>query len=453
MEDGRRRDPENDDAPYLPERYRRQVAARKQRRLIQKILIAGSIVVMAAVIGLVFLGTFSGVQQLPTPTALPVTTPLMATGSPVHTNNGIQIQSNTSTDIGTDVVTANPTIVLGSGLKTRTDTGMVPPDTAISLARLEFPAPVYTIARVNLTDQSGRDLYEFVILNNGDQNQSGNRRVFIDAFNGEPYTLGQESAKITPEQVKRIASTAFPYLKPDQIRARYLDIQDTPRSWNFLLVKENTVILSGSLDAETGQIISFTRPVSMTGRPADPVLSLPDARKIADQMITGWNGPLPINMSSGQYESPDDTYSPAAGQYIFKYNRIVQDMPCDEDGFTVGVDSVSGNVTSYERRWSDPDSAFSVASQPVVTKREATFAILRKIKEIAPETVNNVRILSAQIQWKDRHAPGVTPRPGTISLAWKVTFDDDIRASNPPVPATGWVDAQTGAIIDMEYQH
>jgi hypothetical protein len=52
------------------------------------------------------------------------------------------------------------------------------------------------------------------------------------------------------------------------------------------------------------------------------------------------------------------------------------------------------------------------------------------------------------------HPPGVIPRPGSISTAWKVQFDDDIiRSQEWPMPGTGWVDCRTGKILDFYYQH
>jgi hypothetical protein len=440
----------DDDAPYLPERYRRQVSARKQRRLVRKILVAGSIVAVVAVMCIIFLGNISGTAQQSLPKIPAATAPPQTTAP--QTGEQFRAQSNTRTDNASGPAT--PAIARGSGLQALTEAGVLPLDSAIDLIRLEFPAPAYTIASVNLTEQSGRKLYEFMILGSTGSENSGSIKAGIDAVTGEPYTSGQQSATITAEQVKRIAGTSFPSIQPDQIRVRYLNFPDRSHSWEFFLVKDNATILTGSMDTETGQIASFSRQISMTGRPAAPLLSLPGAQKIADQAIAGWNGPLSINMSNGQYESTGDSGSPVAGRYVFEYNRIVQDIPCDEDGFTVAVDSVSGNVTAYERRWSDPDNAFSVASEPLVIKREATFAILQKAKEIAPESVSSVRILSAELLWKDKHAPGVTPRPGTIPLAWKVTFDDDIlRAGQTPIPATGWVDARTGAILDTDYHH
>ncbi|MFA6226446.1 MAG: hypothetical protein WC620_09830 [Methanoregula sp.] len=132
----------------------------------------------------------------------------------------------------------------------------------------------------------------------------------------------------------------------------------------------------------------------------------------------------------------------------------MNDIPCEEDGFIAGVDSVTGEITAYERHWSASDNAFSVTSEPLVLKREATFAGLQRAKETYPESVNGLRIDATEIKWMDRHSAGVTLRPGSIPLAWKVTFDDDIiRANRSAQPATAWVDAQTGSILDFEYQH
>ncbi|WP_321506565.1 hypothetical protein [uncultured Methanoregula sp.] len=450
MDSGRTRDHEDDNAPYLPERYRRHVNARRQQKLIKKILIVAAAIVVILAFGLVLSGGFSGLQV----PALPALPPSQATPATPASSISPKVTATVSPDVNITVPAA-PAIVLGPGIQEGSaDSGLLSLETAIDLMHLEYPLPDYTLASVNLTGQSGKKIYEFVIQPHAGIKSHAGIMAGIDAATGEPYTAGQESVKISAAQAKRILGTAFPYLKPDQIRVRYTNVTDSPRSWVFVLVKDNSGILSGSLDPETGQITSFSLKVSPADRPANPILSMTDAQKIADRTITGWNGQLPIKMNSGLYESSGKAGLPVAGRYVFEYNRIIQDQPCDVDGFTLAVDSVSGEVTGYERRWSDPDNAFSVASDSLVAKRDATFIVLQNASGIAPASVQSMQVLSARLLWKDLHAPGQTPRPGTIPLAWKVTFDDDIlRARQPPVVATAWIDAQTGAILDMNFHH
>ncbi len=141
-----------------------------------------------------------------------------------------------------------------------------------------------------------------------------------------------------------------------------------------------------------------------------------------------------------------------AGSYVFVYNRIVQRIPCDSDGFTISVDSVNGEVTGYERRWNSPESAFSVAVDSLVTRYEATFSILQKARETHPESVDSLSIVSAEIRWKDHPVAGSLPRPGSIPMAWKVQFTDKFTDSKQDM-GIGWVDVQTGEILDFYYPH
>jgi hypothetical protein len=90
---------------------------------------------------------------------------------------------------------------------------------------------------------------------------------------------------------------------------------------------------------------------------------------------------------------------------------------------------------------------------PLVTRSGATFAILKKAQESYPAS-NGLSIISAEIRWKDHPSQGSIPRPGSIPLAWKVLFTDEIiRGKQPLEPAVGWVDTQTGTILDINYQH
>lgn len=192
----------------------------------------------------------------------------------------------------------------------------------------------------------------------------------------------------------------------------------------------------------------------MPGRPTGPVLDISAAQEIANTYISEHNGPVAVNMSTGRYNPMGSPSDPVAGCYSFEYNRIVNDIPCDNDGFVIGVDSVTGEITGYKRQWNAPDNAFSVATEPLVVKHEATFVVLQKAEETFPASVNGLQIVSAEIRWNDQHKVGVTPRLGSIPLAWKVEFDDEtIRANSSAKPAVAWVDIQTGKILEFQYRH
>jgi hypothetical protein len=209
------------------------------------------------------------------------------------------------------------------------------------------------------------------------------------------------------------------------------------------------------MDPDTGQVTSFFRSIEQSGRQADPLLDSSAAQNIADRFIVEQNGfPLPVNMSKSRYEplgSPDQVI---AGQYVFVYNRIVQDIPCDYEGFTIAVDSVTGEVTEYQRRWTAPDNAFSLVTEPLVTHYEATYAILDRAKQTYPAASDGLKIITADRRWKDQTPSGSIPRPGTIPIAWKVQFDDTIIRQKPwLLPGVGWVDDQSGKILDFYYLH
>ncbi len=433
---------------YLPERYKRQIEAKKRKRLVKKIAVFSAILAAVAIIYLIMSGgQQSGLGK--SPLLLPGSVPSEKTSPITPVDHPSGILNNTLATENPAVITGNDTLVLPT-------LDLISLENATLSLRKDYPAPAYSLISVNVTDRyPGRTLYEFRIKSGDKIAADTGFLVFIDASNGDPFTPGQESARITPAQAKTIIKESFLTLHPDNIRLLFNNSPGSVRAWIFRLSRDNTEILSGSMDPDTGEIVSFTRNIQIEGRQADPLVDISAAQKIADRYIFDKNSvPLPLNMSAASYISLGSSQKPVAGQYLFLYNRIVQDIPCDNDGVTISVDSSSGDITGYDRRWTSPDSAFSVATDPLVTRYEATYAVLKKAQETYPSSGDSIAIVSEEIRWKDQHQPGSIPRPGSIPIAWKLQFTDaTIRAEQVPVPAVGWVDAQTGAILDFYYHH
>jgi hypothetical protein len=320
--------------------------------------------------------------------------------------------------------------------------------------REDYPASSYVLVSADITGTApAKRYYAFTIRPSGGQTGTTSI-VYIDAISGDPYSPAQENAGISLERAKNAIADLFTGLHSDVTRIRYTEISGGESFWNFTLFRDNNILLTGALDAGTGQLVAFSRNVSPSGRPAQPVLTSASARAVADRFISDRNGPVSVNMSDEQYVPLGPGISPAAGQYVLRYNRLVQDYPCDFDGFTISVDSSSGEVTGYERRWEDPDYAFVVSPAPSVLKREATYTVLHKAQDTFPGLATGITIQSAEVRWKDGHQRGTVPRPGSIPLAWKIVFDDEIiRAKQPAIPAVAWVDVQSGSLLEFNYTH
>jgi hypothetical protein len=382
--------------PYLPARYKEAVRKKKQRRLLKKIaLIAVGVIVLIGVY--IFLsGILTGTPQpTPSPTLLPApaVTTLQTTATTLPT--------------ATPFRTAVPT----TGTTTK-------PPAETTVTTTETPEPV-------LTARAGA------------------------------YVTPKEDTtpKISEQQAKVIALAAFPSLPAGDMKVDLVTSPDFGQVWKYTLSADTTTEAYGLLDAETGMIVTFNRTIHSGARPQNPVLTIGNARQIADSTINSRNtGILSINMSDGRYVPLVTPSGNVAGSYRFIYNRIIQDHPCDADGFIVSVDAISGAITEYVQRWETPDNAFMIAEDVVVPRYDATYTVQAKAKSIYPSSTPH--IISADVRWKDRHDPATTPRPSTIPLAWKIVFDDDIiRAKADPTPSVGWVDAQTGELLEIKYQH
>lgn len=432
-------DDENEEfnAPHLPERYHQTVKAKKQRRLKKQLLTGG--VAIIVIIALYFLlswaagGLFSSMLV-----ASPAQQP--ATPSPGQ-------PENTATN-------TTPSFTQGAGLTSPLPQGVIALDTAIVALRGDYPASGYTLVNADLVERTGRRFYEFGIQPRNAQD-SAVSTVFVDAASGSLWSPGEETAQVTRDEAKKRALAAFSAVHPD--RCVLIFSQDTTRgaTWDFVLYRGSNQIVTGRMDAGTGKVSSFKKIIAGDGRPSTPVIDSIRAQAVADRYLIEQNGgQLPLNLSVARYDTIDSTSGPVAGHYTFIYERTFQDFLADVDGFTVIIDGVTGEVIGYTQQWTTPEHAFSASAQPDIIKREATFAVMQKAKEQYPAAVGGLRIISADIRWKNQVPYGTVPRPGSIPLAWKVVFDDDIiRANTTAHPAVAWVDAQSGDFIEFDYRH
>lgn len=397
---------DNFDGPYLPERYKETVRKKKQQRLVRKIaMIAGAAVVVIIVIFLAT-GFLSGHTQ---PATAQVTGP-----STVAPSN---IPAAVTTTVSVSISSA----------------------TTIPITTL--PVPVTATPAATETAQSATTEIPDTI-------QTASANTYVEPSSGVP-------PRITESQAKALALAAFPGLPTGDMSVELASTPDFGKVWKYTLRADTTTEVSGFIDADTGSVVTFNRTIHAGGRPVNPVLTMAAARQIADTTINDRNNViLSINMSDGSYLPLPTPAGSVAGNYRFVYTREVQDYPCDADGFMVSVDAVTGGITEYVQHWQTPDNAFEVLEDPSVVRYDATYTVQAMAKSIYPASISSLRIISADRVWKDRHDPGTTPRPSSIPLAWKVVFDDDtIRAKAGAAPGVAWVDAHSGDLIGITYQH
>ena len=241
------KNPKDPGSIYLPERYRQQIEAKKKRRLVKKIAIIGGAIAVVAVVYLVLSGLPGFLNQ--SPPLLPVSTLL----SPENASKSATGEPGTLQSENVSLL-ENPNLSIGGGVPLQPTPDMLSLDNATRFLRLDYPASAYSLISVNVTDRySGRILYEFRIRQTGSGQDDSGYSVFVDARTGDPYTPGQDSAKITADRAKTLIKEAFPLLYPDTIRVRYDNRPESFLAWNFSLTTDNTTVLTGTLDPRTAR--------------------------------------------------------------------------------------------------------------------------------------------------------------------------------------------------------
>lgn len=185
-----------------------------------------------------------------------------------------------------------------------------------------------------------------------------------------------------------------------------------------------------------------------------PLITQEKAQEQAIRAISERNGgALPLlNLTSVRYGDEGSPMQSPRGVYMFFFERLFQGYPVDTDGIQVVVDGRSGDITSYEPRWTTPDFAFSQADKPAITQQDVTLAVMDAVKSRFPNAAENFRILSSGLRWNNQQTSDAGQRPGSVPLAWKVTFDDDtFPATTSHAEGIAWVDIQTGNITSLDY--
>lgn len=327
---------------------------------------------------------------------------------------------------------------------------------AIVRLQEEYPESLYTLSKITLTDRyPGKLLYECAMVPSKGSMYEKNATFYIDSATGDLYNPLQENAGITVEQAKEYAKAAFPRWQPDRVRIKFNDGSTNTRNWEFYLYKNEEELVHGSLDADRGELTGYSIGVKHAGRPQAPSITRGMAESIANTEIRERNNNPDSILGESRYDPLGMPEEKVAGKYVFVYHRLIHDVACDNDGFTISVDSVSGDVIEYAKRWNLPEESAASSSVPTVSKDTAMKTVMNSAIALYPESAGDIQIISAELRWMDQFNPDkFTPAPGTIPLAWKVRFDDGIiRNQQWPNPGTGWVDAQNGSVLDMYYRH
>ena len=217
----------------------------------------------------------------------------------------------------------------------------------------------YFIATVNLTDRfPGKLLYEFTLVPESNAPFHSNQTAYVNAATGDLYSPLQDKAGITIDEANGRARSAFPQWTVDRVQMKYNDGIRHDRSWEFHLYSGDVELVHGALSPDNGVLdwYALSGPTRL-GRPATPLVSIDTAEKTARAEVQNRTGNSALGLFQSRYDPLGMQDAKIAGQYVFLYeNNRPGQKACENDGFTVIVDSVSGKVQEYRRTWTQQQS-------------------------------------------------------------------------------------------------
>ncbi|MDD5143038.1 YcdB/YcdC domain-containing protein [Methanoregula sp.] len=449
----------DENKPYLPERYRQKIREKNRRRAAVRILTITHILVVIAVLVFSLSGlSWAGLPAAPfSPASRPAPPTGVVTTVSLDSQAKIPSQGTTRTSLPPAPPAAAPRVAgytIGPGVPQQEGSGSLTLVQAEAALRRYCPEDMFTISSVNYSAGSARSLFGFTLRQTGGQAPQEDLVVFINAATGMPWSAGEDTTVFPKEMVAEVVLGEFPH---EDISSPGIWYDNSPREgdiWRFTLASGNMTLVSGAVDATYGEIRKFSRNIPAFGRPAAPAITKETAQGIAGRYVTDRNSGLSLVLTSSRYDRWGTESVPAAGAYTFFFERRHLDYPVDTDGISVVVDALTGEVIGYDKQWTTPEYAFSQAVVPTIARHEATYAAIEAARAVYPEQIGSVRILSSELRWNNGQMKGTIPRPGSVPLAWKIVFDDEILRTNASLASRiVWIDIQTGNVTVIEYRH
>jgi hypothetical protein len=192
--------------------------------------------------------------------------------------------------------------------------------------------------------------------------------------------LAASAPKINLEQAVKIAKAAFPVPEAlTEFESSYSAYSDKPRwnlNWSTPSGSATYGHLSVAVDAESGDILNmYSGQDDRTPKAALPKYSRAEAEKLARE-FAGRIQPRYTETRLVQYRNEEQFWGGPIANYSFRFQRIVNGYPYDNNGISVDIDANSFEVTSYRFDW-DTDIDFP-APDKIISPKEAEEVFLTK---------------------------------------------------------------------------
>ncbi|MHB1421343.1 MAG: PepSY domain-containing protein [Bacillota bacterium] len=256
-----------------------------------------------------------------------------------------------------------------------------------------------------------------------------------------PEEIGEieQAAKIIPQEEAQAEVSKWVYIADDlklQNVNLYSNEYDDPqlRTWSFSWSDVKTAVdrpayLNARVNAVTGELLGFDRNVplvSLESRQGTKQLSREESRKIVEDFLKKIQ---PERFSQVKLqENGDPVYKPLAeGEQTpnsnFTYWRTVNGLSFPDHGFSVAVNTETGEIASYDFRWSDLEFPLlegvldrSTATDRYLTRQPLS---LQYIQIYSPNGDREIRLVYRPLSAANAPQEAMTDAWTGVALDWE----------------------------------
>ncbi|BBL64869.1 YcdB/YcdC domain-containing protein [Methanosarcina mazei] len=252
---------------------------------------------------------------------------------------------------------------------------------------------------------------------------------------------------ISFEDAKNKLILENPEVITESVHGELIDNENFGIIWRVSSKTANGRSISAGIDASNGDLL-FVYDGSKKVR-GNNNINKDDALTIAEKYIQSRVSADMINeieLEDVNYKESDADGLP--GTYFISYARIIRGIPSLSDGVILRVNAETGEISSYNKRWSMSGEEIAlIDKEPSITDEEAIKILkeyMTSVPQIGEEKANTVKVMSSNLVWKENE-------DDKIHLAWWIKFVDSSFAEDEDHPASVWIDAHSGEILLIAY--